>query len=238
MQKKPSEINTVRNIIAPVFQIVVFVVASQYLSGEVAAFARTADAMQGTAEPYSCTGMSFSAVNCNSLNLSSANKPTQMKKIYAIAKMRSDVIFLSDIRLSKKSTSGCVIDLKNNFLTNPYESYALYFNSSMNKRGTGILIKSSLGISEINRYCDTDENFLVLLAESSKGKRVILASIYGPNSYKPQFFNALKNAVRNCGNLPVIIAGDWNCTVSQDPAADNIDCFNMAERVKKCCPPH
>jgi len=43
--------------------------------------------------------LKFSAVNCNSLNLSSSNKPAQMRKIYAITKLKSDIIFLSDIRL-------------------------------------------------------------------------------------------------------------------------------------------
>jgi len=216
------------NIVSAIFKLNL-VISIVFLLSDwcVAAFAQTADVMQGPAEALSLAGLSFSSINCNSLNLSSANKPTQLKKLYAIAKLRSDVIFLSDVRLSKKSTSGCISDLRNNFLTNPYESYTLFYNSTMNKRGTGILIKSSLGLSEIAKKCDPDENYIVLLAESPQGKRIILASIYGPNTHKPNFFTNLRNDVLSFGGLPIIIGGDWNCTISTEPAATNIDCFNM-----------
>jgi len=173
--------------------------------------------------------MTFAAINCNSLNLSSANKPSQLRKIYAIAKMQCDVIFLSDIRLSKKRTSGCIADLKNNFLTNPYESYSLYYNSSMNKRGVGILLKCGLHFSEIDRKADPGENYLAILIENTEGKKMIVVSIYGPNTHNQQFFTALCADVASLGDYPVIKAGDWNCTYDTAPVAANIDCFNMAD---------
>jgi len=77
-----------------------------------AAFARNCYAMEQQGIDSCFTDMKIAAVNCNSLNMSSANKPVQLRKIYALAKTRSDIILLSDIRLSKISTSGCVTDLK------------------------------------------------------------------------------------------------------------------------------
>jgi len=173
--------------------------------------------------------LKISALNCNSLNLSATNKPAQLRKIYAIAKMKSDIILLSDTRLSKKSTSGCVRDLTNNFTTNPYASYRLIYNSTMNKRGTAILIKSGNDISDIATKKDGEENYLALLLQNREGKRAIVVSIYGPNTTNPRFFANLAADVLSLGNYPVLIAGDWNCTVSRDPVQINLDCFNMAD---------
>ena len=56
---------------------------------------------------------------------------------------------------------------------------------------------------------------------------VILGSINGPNEYNPNFFNLLDTAIRDLGNWPIILGGDWNCTFSSDPILLNIDCRNM-----------
>ena len=42
------------------------------------------------------------------------------------------------------------------------------------------------------------------------------------------FFKNLKRGLERLGNYPVILGGDWNCTVSTDLAKDNIDCLNMS----------
>ena len=42
--------------------------------------------------------LSVSSVNCNSLNMSTSSKHNQIKKIYGITKLKSDVILLSDIQ--------------------------------------------------------------------------------------------------------------------------------------------
>jgi len=167
------------------------------------------------------------AVNCNSLNLSATNKQSQISKIYAIAKMKRDIIFLSDIRLSKKKESD-IADIHTNFLTNPYNAYTFLYNSTQNKRGTGILISTGACFSEILRIADPQENFLIVLLEDSEGKRMICASIYGPNNYDPDFFANLEQNIRACGNYPVIIGGDWNTITASEPVAQNIECHNMA----------
>ncbi len=52
--------------------------------------------------------LNYSAVNCNSLNLSCPTKNSWKKKIFAIVQLRSDIILLSDIRLSKKKKSTSI----------------------------------------------------------------------------------------------------------------------------------
>ena len=45
--------------------------------------------------------ISISSLNCNSLNMSTFSSVHQKQKIYAITKLKSDFILLSDIRLGK-----------------------------------------------------------------------------------------------------------------------------------------
>ena len=52
-------------------------------------------------------------------------------------------------------------------------------------------------------------------------------SIYGPNKLCKDFFFDIDNVLSKVSHLPIIIAGDWNCTPSTDPVSINPDCFNM-----------
>jgi hypothetical protein len=72
--------------------------------------------------------------------MSAAGKNNQALKIYGITKLRTDVILLSDIRVRNRNLVSVEEDLKNMFLNNPYGQYNLWFNSTSNKRGVGILI--------------------------------------------------------------------------------------------------
>ena len=158
--------------------------------------------------------------------MSSCNKLLQQSKIYGVAKLKTDLIFLSDIRVCNKNKVSAANDLCNSFITNPYCSYSFIYNSSQNKRGTGILIKSDIIFTEQARRTDRDENFILVRIEI-KGKTLIVGSIYGPNKTDPDFFNNLRTAILELGNFPIILGGDWNCTVSKDPVDENIDCLNM-----------
>jgi len=171
--------------------------------------------------------ITFSAQNVNSLNMSHAGKDLQRIKLYTIAKLKSDFIFLSDVRLTNKAGKSALQDVKNTFLINPYEKYNFEYNSSKNSRGVAILIKRSLNFSEIARIADTGENFLLLLLEDSTGNKLIIGSIYGPNNYDPEFFERLERGLRILGNHPTVLGGDFNCTVSVDPINLNIDCQGM-----------
>jgi hypothetical protein len=75
--------------------------------------------------------------------MSSSGKINQYLKLYGIAKLNTDVIFLSDIRLCGRNMVSGSDDIKHIFLHNPYGSYDCYFNSSSNTRGVGILIKKN-----------------------------------------------------------------------------------------------
>ncbi len=57
------------------------------------------------------------------------------------------------------------------------------------------------------------------------------------------FINTISTTISNFGNYPVVIGGDWNCTISCEPSPSNIDTLNMqnppnlrhSNLVKKLC---
>ena len=170
--------------------------------------------------------LSFASINCNSLNMSLTSKSNQLKKLYGIAKLNKDIIFLSDIRICNQNLVSSSNDCSKIFRTNPYSSYNLVFNSTKSKRGVGILYKTCLNFTEEARESDPEENYLLIRTEI-KGTKFILGSVYGPNDFNPDFFARLGRAVTARGDWPEIIGGDWNCTFSSDPIAYNLDCRNM-----------
>jgi len=121
--------------------------------------------------------LTISAINCNSLNMASSTSILQMRKIYGITKLRTDIIFLSDIRIRNKNLVSSSDDLEKVFCINPYRSYNFIFNSSKNKRGVGMLIGTNVDFTEIDRKFDLEENFLLIKA-IIKGVTVILGSLY------------------------------------------------------------
>jgi len=155
--------------------------------------------------------ITFATINVNSLNMSSTGQHYQTAKIYAIAKIGTDIIFCSDIRLTNRAGVSAIQDVRNTFLVNPYTQYKLEYNSTRNKRGVGILIKNNLNLSEIARYTDQDENILLLLLQDPTGNKLIVGSIYGPNSYDPDFFTNLSSGLnrldQGTGNTPIILGG-------------------------------
>ena len=74
--------------------------------------------------------LSLASINCNSLNMSTINKSLQKNKIYGITKLRTDIIFLSDIRLSNRNLGSNIRELEGNFLMNPYGAYKFFYNSA------------------------------------------------------------------------------------------------------------
>jgi len=140
-------------------------------------------------------------------------------KVYGVVKLRTDIIFLSDIRLCNSRGVSNSIKLENSLLTNPYCSYRFLAQSSSNKRGVGILIKQKLNLTVLQEERDPEDNFLALHV-SSGGKEFIIGSIYGPNMHCPNFFDKLYTSLTRLGNLPIILGGDWNCTFSALPIPD------------------
>ncbi|MFN9942153.1 MAG: hypothetical protein ACK56I_22045, partial [bacterium] len=102
------------------------------------------------------------------------------RKIYGTVKQRSDIIFLSDIRLCNSAGIADMQSLCNTLLINPYCSYKIICNSRKNSRGVAILYKNELNLTVLQEERDEDDNLLVVKC-LIKDQTVILASIYGPN---------------------------------------------------------
>jgi exonuclease III len=172
-------------------------------------------------------GVTFASLNCNSLNMSHSTIQNQLIKTESISGMKRDVIFLSDLRLGNRNLTTSKGDISNLFLINNNRSYRLHSNSSLHKRGVGILVASDLDFVIDESELDPGENYILLRA-SLNGSVFIIGSIYGPNEHNPEFFQSLYRAIIRLGNHPILIGGDFNCTVSADPVDNNPDCFNMA----------
>jgi exonuclease III len=170
--------------------------------------------------------LTFSSINCNSLNMSMSSKCNQALKIQGITKLNTDIIFLSDIRLSNKYLVSAANDIEKMFLSNPIASYTFMFNSTKNKRGVGILIKKGADISVQDRWDEPDENALLLKVTIS-GETFVIGSIYGPNEVCPIFFERLKIKLTEWNLDKIVLGGDWNCLFSTDNVAHNLDCINM-----------
>jgi exonuclease III len=170
------------------------------------------------------TCLTISSLNCNSLNMSS--KENQNLKIHGITSLKTDIIFISDIRLSNKNLVSSADDVSKSFLTNLNGSYDFFHHSSKNKRGVGILFKKDLIFSVVDRKTDEDEN-LLLLKVNIGTQQYILGSVYGPNEIDVNFFEKIRLALNDWGNENVILAGDWNCLFSCDNVPYNIDCMYM-----------
>jgi exonuclease III len=170
--------------------------------------------------------LTFHAINCNSLNCSITSKKNQQLKIQGIVSLKSDIIFMSDLRLSNRNLVSCANDLEKVFRTNLHEGYEFFYNSTMNKRGVGILIKSTINFRILDRWDEPAENAILLKLDLG-GELLTIGSIYGPNENCPSFFDSLSAKLDDWGNHNTVLAGDWNCLYSPDAIPYNIDCINM-----------
>jgi hypothetical protein len=130
--------------------------------------------------------LSFASQNCNSLNIST-NCEKQLKKVTAITSYMCSFIFLSDLPLNN---SPAINDIKSAFMYNNQGKYDLIHHSTKNKRGVGILINKNIVYTELERYCNNDENILGIKV-SIANCHIWLISIYGPNSNNRAFFENL-----------------------------------------------
>jgi exonuclease III len=170
--------------------------------------------------------LTYASINCNSLNMSSVGNNNHLLKIYGITSLRTDIIFLSDVRLCNAMGISNSAVLTDSFRINPYGAYKMSLHSRSNKRGVGILIKHSIDFSVLDEERDEQDNFLVQKI-SFDGKIVILCAIYGPNNVQPEFFHSLKRSLMLMGDHPIIMGGDWNCTISCEHSPMNDDIINM-----------
>jgi len=64
--------------------------------------------------------LSYAAINCNSLNMSTLGSDNHLLKIHGIVSLKADVIFLSDIRLCNSSGTSNINAVTESFRCNPY----------------------------------------------------------------------------------------------------------------------
>jgi hypothetical protein len=106
--------------------------------------------------------LTYSCLNCNSLNMSSLGSVNHLLKVYGVVSLKSDVIFLSDIRLCNAQGVSDIKRISDSFRVNPYGSYSFFHNSKTNKRGVGILISNKIVFSVTSEDRDADGNILGL----------------------------------------------------------------------------
>jgi hypothetical protein len=127
-----------------------------------------------------------SSINCNSLNMSTVTKHVRLRKFYGICSLKSDIIFMCDLRMCNKSGLTDAKFAYDTFATNPYCSYN-FFPHSTNSRGVGILVKKSLNFDCLETKRDEEDNNFILIRAKISNITVIIGSIYGPNK-KDNFF--------------------------------------------------
>jgi exonuclease III len=137
--------------------------------------------------------------------------------VASIIGLDTDIILLSDIRLSNKLSL---------FLDLFKLRYRCIINSTKAKRGVAILYKNELNLKEISRFSDPEENF-ILLNCYIKDYEFLIGSVYGPNDDNGIFFENLQDQIRKINCQRIILGGDWNLTPSADPVEYNKDIFRM-----------
>ncbi len=122
-------------------------------------------------------------------------KNIRMRKFYGIVSLKTDIIFISDIRLCNKSGVGDYAFANKIFATNPYGSYTFLHNSRTNCRGVDILVKKSL-------------NFACLGEERDRGYEVTLVSKPGWRATKgsvAEMVEKVKEALCNISPHDVVV---------------------------------
>ena len=169
--------------------------------------------------------LNLSTQNVRSFNISTKNDIT-IQKIIAITSLKSDIIFLSDLRLNSTKQISAVHDLEKQFF---FKGYKIFHNSTGPSRGVGLLIKKNLlekSLRIVDQVHTADCNLLQLNCIYNNNA-LSLVSIYGPNhDNEPEFYENLTANLRNI-NSPVIIAGDWNATLDTSDVGANLDVINM-----------
>jgi len=121
----------------------------------------------------------------------------------ALTSTGSDILFLSDIRISDRT---CLLKVQQSFNSNPNKSYQFIANSTKNSRGTAILVSYKLEFTILEEYRDEEENILGLLC-SIRGIEILVVSIYGPNNADDLFYEELRRIVLPHANKPIIMGG-------------------------------
>jgi hypothetical protein len=147
--------------------------------------------------------LAVSAVNVNSLNLSSFKEGgcKTMEKLVAIMRRKSDIIILTDCRLK-----GGVEKIRKILRVGRGVQYNFFANSSRSERGVCFAVNRARDIEILQEERDLrDENFYLLRCRV-EGKEMLIGGVYGPNINDAAFFNNLRTRVESYG-IPFILGG-------------------------------
>lgn len=129
-------------------------------------------------------GLSISAINVNTLNVSSFKESgcKSIEKLVSIMQRGSDVILMSDCRLGKG-----IEKIRRVMQLGKETSYDLYANSTRGERGVCIAISRERDVEIIEEVRDTvSENYLLLRCKMDQ-KEMVLGVVYGPNTNNREF---------------------------------------------------
>jgi exonuclease III len=167
-----------------------------------------------------------SSQNCNSLNLSGTSSNLDAK-LEAITAIKTDIIFLSDIRLTNARGVQGSERIRKYLRDNRNRAYEFYHNSPSNGRGVAILIAMTINTVVNREWRDQAENVL-FKDVSLNGCNVTLGSIYGPNNTGREFYRFINCVLGETAGSFTVIGGDWNTVLDPQPVQYNIDILNMA----------
>ena len=79
--------------------------------------------------PMNFPAITVASLNCNSLNMSTVTKHSRLRKFYGIASLKTDIIFLSDMRMCNKAGVTDIKFITDTFAVNPHCSYNFHHHS-------------------------------------------------------------------------------------------------------------
>jgi len=139
--------------------------------------------------------ITISAINCNTFNMATVAKHIRIRKFYGISSLKTDIIFVSDIRMCNKNGFTDMKFIRETFAVNPHCSYNIVHQSTKNCRGVCILVKKTLNFISTGEERDEETDNYLIVRASINNETVILGSIYGPSKRDDNFL---------CGYAPVL----------------------------------
>lgn len=157
-------------------------------------------------------------INCISLNVKGINNPIKRKKVITyLKKLKADIVFLQETHLT---------DIEHVKLKRDWIGKVYYSSFSSSARGVALLINKNLRFQLVSEEKGKCGRFILINCIINTN-RLTLASIYGPNTDDPVFFNNLimkmAAAEGNC-----VLGGDFNLVL--DPSLDRSDPKNNTQQ--------
>ena len=150
-----------------------------------------------------------------SMNAQGLRNKTKRADVFDFLKnKKGQIYFLQDTHFIDE-------DMRQIYIEFGFEVY--YNNGSSSSRGVAIFVDKKLDFQFKSKYCDCDGNMLIINGLICK-KKLSLVTIYGPNQDKPEFFEEIKNQVKELED-PCIIAGDFNLVLN--PELDYFDYLHI-----------